>query len=305
MVQTQTILAAALALAAGLLPATRWERWTPWHGLAAAAILHPALDNLLGFIRIAPLVVQPTVLPPLTSEQLARIPWRITRNLLTVPVLGFTLLALLGAAPLVKRYLKTLYPNHDAFKTDLTIGWALVPIIFLAEATALILLAGPAAFLQTGDETARFANATWQNVAMLSLIPALVEEAYYRGLLQGLLEDLLPHRIALHGAILLQGTIFGLAHGGFGTLSHILGPLLFGLAMGYLRTYSGLGACIVLHAAVNLLYFSLDPGAGSPQLIIAATIGGASGLIALAALRNTLIARLRAGPRPIHADVKS
>ncbi len=301
MLEAQTVIAIALALATGLLPALLLQRWTLWHGLAASAILYPAINNLLGFIQIAPLILEPTVLPPLTPEQLARIPWRITRNLLTVPTLGLTLLALLGAGTLVRKHLRALYPSHDAFKQDLTIGWALVPIILITEAIALILLAGPAAFIQTGDESARFAHATWQHVLMLTLVPALVEEAYYRGLLQGVLENLLPHRIALHGAILLQATIFGLSHGGYGTLSHILGPLLFGLAMGYLRTYSGIGACIVLHAAVNLLYFSLDPGAGSPELLIAAALTGITGLIALLVMRNTLFARLQAGPRRIHA----
>ncbi len=297
MVATETLLAGALAVLVGALTALHKEPWSPWHGVAATAIAFPVAEDLVGFIQIAPLIGRPTVLDPLSAGQLARIPVRTLRNNLGIPALGLALVALAGAVPVAKRHLKPLWPGWPEFKQELTLGWALAPLIILAEATALALLAGPASFLQTGDESALFANATWRHVLLLSLVPALAEEIYYRGLLQGLLEHLYPSKIALHGAILTQGLLFGLAHGGYTTLAHVLGPLLFGTAMGYLRSMGGLGACVIAHASANLLYFSIDPGAGSTTLQAAVLLLGTTGLLALWFARRTLRARLRSGPR--------
>jgi membrane protease YdiL (CAAX protease family) len=59
------------------------------------------------------------------------------------------------------------------------------------------------------------------------------------------------------GAV-LQALAFGLAHTGYGTWAHILGPFLFGLAMAWVALRLGILAAIVLHAAVDIISFSID-----------------------------------------------
>lgn len=305
MVAAETILAGALAALVGLLPAARWPRWTPLAGLAAGAIFFPVFEDLIGFLRIAPLITRPTTLDPYTVRQLAELPWRLARDTLTVPILGLGAVALLGGAGIARRHLRAFWPGWRGLGRQVGLGWATVPVVIGAEAVALILLAGPASFLNTGNEAALFANATWEHVILLSLVPGIVEEIYYRGLVQGLLEKMLPARFAIWGAIGIQGVLFAVAHAGFANLAHVLGPLAFGLGMGYLRGTLGLGACVVAHAGVNLFYFSVDPGAGSPELQVAAAVLAVLGTAVLWLARRTLAARIRAGPRLGHVPERS
>lgn len=298
MVSAATILAAALAATLGLLPAARWERYTPWHGVAAAFILFPVLEDLVGFVQTAPLITQPTTLKPYTLEQLARLPWSITRDTLGPPVVGLSLVAVLGGLDVVRDHLARLPTRWAAWRSQLNLGWTTVPIVVGAEAIAIALLQGPASFLTTGDESALFANAGLEHVLLLSIVPAVVEELYYRGLLQGLLEQVGPARGRVWFAIGVQGVLFGVAHGGYANLAHLLGPLVFGLGMGYLRSTVGVGACVVAHAAVNLFYFSIDPGAGSTGLQVGVAAVSLIGLVGLWLARRTLWARIRAGPKP-------
>jgi membrane protease YdiL (CAAX protease family) len=295
-----TLLAGTLAVLVGALPAARWERWGPWHALAAAVVAYPVLEDLVAFARVASTITQPTTLEPYTPRQLAELPWRLARGTLGVPALGLAGIALAGGVEAARRRVAGVWRGVRAHATEVGLGVALLPAVVAAEGLALLALQGPASVLQTGDEAALFANATWANVVLFSLVPALVEEAYYRGLLQGLVEELLPSRVALHGAVAVQAVLFGLAHGGYGNLAHLLGPLAFGLAMGYVRTMGGLGACAVAHAGVNLLYFSVDPGAGSLGLQAAVAVATLVGVVTLIWLRGTLRARWRAGPRPVN-----
>lgn len=299
MAPVETILAGALAALVGLIPAARWPRWTALHGIAAAVILFPVMEDLVGFLRVAPLLTRPTTLRPYTVEQLVELPWRIARDTLTVPLVGLGAVALVGGATIARGHARMIWRGTRHLGRELMLGWTIVPIIVVAEAAALALLAGPASFLATGDESALFANATWQHVALLSLVPAVVEEVYYRGLIQGLIERLAPQGWQVWGAIGVQAVLFALAHAGFTNIAHVVGPLVFGLGMGYLRTTVGLGACVIAHAGVNLFYFSVDPGAGSPELQLAVLAVSIVGLAGLYLARRTLIARVRAGPQPI------
>lgn len=299
MAPVETILAGALAALVGLLPSARWSRWTALHGVAAAVVLFPVMEDLVGFLRVAPLLTRPTTLEPYTVQQLVELPWRIARDTLTVPVIGLGAVAVAGGWTVARGYLRELWGGARRARQELLLGWTIVPIVVIAEAAALALLAGPASFLATGDESALFANATWQHVALLSLVPGIVEEIYYRGLLQGLLERLAPSRWQVWGAIVAQAILFAIAHAGFTNIAHVIGPLVFGLGMGYLRATVGLGACIVAHAGVNLFYFSVDPGAGSIELQLAVAAVSIVGLVGLYLARRTLLARVRAGPRSV------
>lgn len=296
MTLTETLVAATLAWLLAFAPRLVRDGWTWHHHVAVAAILYPALRAILLFVDVAPSIISYEVLPPLTPEQLASIPPRNLRRHLLVPLAGLAIIALLGGLRTSRALAAPALKGPRAWARDLTLGLAIVPLIVGAEAIALALLAGPAAVLQTGDESARFANATIVHVLLLSLVPAVAEELYYRGLLQTAFQRALTGPRAAWLAIALQGILFGVAHAGYSTLSHLLGPLVFGLGMGYLRSTVGLGACVLAHFSVNLLYFSVDPGAGNAWLIAMAAAITLMGIAVLARERRTLWALARAGP---------
>ncbi len=296
---SQTILAGAIAILAAVLPRARWGRPSLPVVVALAAIFYPVADALIDFVAIAPLVGQPTTLRALTPEQLSRMPWNMVENNLLVPLLGLAATAALGARRAARAFLAPLTRGWRDWSPEIVIGVAAIPIIVGAEALALAALQGPASFLQTADESALFANATIVHVVLLSLTPAIVEELYYRNLLQGALEEVWAGARGAWAALVLQAILFSLAHASYTSLAHMLGPLVFGLGMGALRTVGGLGSCMLAHASVNLFYFALDPGAGSLGLLAVVALASLAGLAMLAAAWHTIAGRLRAGPRPV------
>ncbi len=299
MTWVETLVAAAAAGLLAVLPRAIWPRWGPLHMLAAAFILFPSTENLIDFIEVAPLIGRYTELQPYPVAVLNELPLRILRRNLLIPLVGLGLVGLLGGRAVLRGYERPVRRSSGTWRRDLWLGLGLIPLVILGELGALFLLEGPLQVLQTGDESALFANATLIHVAALSLAPAIGEELYYRGLLQGALEQALPgsHRAWL--AIGIQGLIFGLAHGGFATISHLLGPLIFGTAMGLVRSTIGLGACMALHAAVNLAYFSVDPGAGGLGLQVATAVLVLVGLGVLWYERRTYVGLLRDGPETL------
>jgi len=299
---SQTLLAGATALAGALLWLARDERACLPAAIAIGAILYPATDAILDFVHVAELVGQPTTLEALTPRQLARMPWTIVESNLLVPLTGLALAAALGAQETAWRFLAPFRRRASAWSMDLTLGWAAVPLIVAAEGLALAALQGPASFLQTADESALFANATLVHVVLLSVTPAVAEELYYRNLLQGGLETLWPGARGAWVALVAQAVIFALAHASYTSLAHLLGPLVFGLGMGALRSIGGLGACMVGHAGVNLFYFSVDPGAGSAALLVAVGVISVLGLVVLALTWETIRGRIVAGVRPVMPD---
>jgi len=136
-------------------------------------------------------------------------------------------------------------------------------------------------------------------VLLLSITPGIVEELYYRNLLQGSLELVWPGQRGAWVALVAQAILFAIAHASYTSLAHILGPLVFGLGMGYLRTTCGLGACMAAHAGVNLFYFAVDPGAGSMPLLAGVLVLALAGAAVLAWLAGPIRGRLRAGPKPV------
>lgn len=295
----ETLVAAAAAGVLAVLPRAIWPRWGPLHMLAAAFILFPSAENLIDFIEVAPLIGRYTELQPYPVAVLNELPLRILRRNLLIPLVGLGLVGLLGGRAVLRGYERPVRRSPGTWRRDLWLGLGLIPLVILGELGALFLLEGPLQVLQTGDESALFANATLIHVLALSLAPAIGEELYYRGLLQGVLEQTLPGRHRAWLAIGIQGLIFGLAHGGFTTISHLLGPLIFGTAMGLVRSTVGLGACMGLHAAVNLAYFSVDPGAGSLGLQVATAVLVLVGLAVLWYERRTYVGLLRDGPETL------
>lgn len=295
----ETLVAVAAAGTLAVLPRAIWPRWGPLHMLAAAFILYPSAENLLDFIELAPLVGRYTELQPYPVEILDELPFRILRRNLVIPLVGLGLVGLLGGRRVLRSYERPVRRGAGTWRRDLWLGLGLVPVVVLGELGALFLLEGPLQVLQTGDESALFANATVLHVVALSLAPAIGEELYYRGLLQGVLEQGLPDRHRVWLAIGIQGLVFALAHAGFTTVSHLLGPLIFGTAMGLVRSTIGLGACMALHASVNLAFFSVDPGAGGLGLQIATAALVLAGLVVLWREKRTYPGLLRDGPESL------
>jgi membrane protease YdiL (CAAX protease family) len=294
---SQAILVALVAALVGLAVRARWRNVSVAGVIALAAVAYPAVESVVDFLHVVDLIGRPTTLRALTREELLRIPRNVLENNLLVPAAGIGLAWLLGSREATWPTVNALDQRVTAWGRQLWLGVGAVPVVVVAEAGALFLLAGPGSVLNTADETALFANATPGIVALLCLVPALAEEIYYRGMLQSVLERVGPHATPWF-AIGAQAVVFGVAHGSYTSIAHVLGPLVFGLGMGYLRSTVGLGASIVAHAGVNLFYFAVDPGAGSALLLAATGAAVLAGAWVLYRSWPVVWARLRAGPKP-------
>lgn len=113
----------------------------------------------------------------------------------------------------------------------------------MALATGGALLEGT-----TYDAVSRFGGAPgWLLVLALALLPALVEELFFRGALLSGLE-----KWGQGAAILVSSLCFALVHG---SAANFLGPLVAGLLFGYLTVITGsLWPAVVGHLCNNLVY---------------------------------------------------
>ncbi|MCH4880723.1 CPBP family intramembrane metalloprotease [Pseudomonas sp. TMW22090] len=102
----------------------------------------------------------------------------------------------------------------------------------------------------------------WPDVARIwllnnLLLVTLVEEALFRGYIQGGLSQRLKHLpYGEHLAVLLAATVFGLAHWGAGW-QWVLLATLAGIGYGLAYRFGGLAAAIATHFGLNLLHFGL------------------------------------------------
>jgi len=108
--------------------------------------------------------------------------------------------------------------------------------------------------LNQSDEASVFANMTPYHALMISLAAGFGEELAYRGILQTFLSRRLPMWLA----VVAQAVFFGFAHSGYGTWSHVLLPIGFGLVAGAAAWAFGLWAGIALHTLVDLFSFGAD-----------------------------------------------
>jgi membrane protease YdiL (CAAX protease family) len=106
----------------------------------------------------------------------------------------------------------------------------------------------------------------------LSLIPAVVEELLFRGVVQGALSDARPV-----AAVLLQALAFGVFHA---DVTQGLATVLLGLGLGFVRHQSrSLGSSMVAHAAYNAsvvlsLRFVVSPPSTSSPTALFEIVGG-------------------------------
>jgi membrane protease YdiL (CAAX protease family) len=116
--------------------------------------------------------------------------------------------------------------------------------------------------LSQSDESSIYDNMTLFHAVMISLAAAFTEELVYRGvILVGL-----SRRMPMAVAVLVQAVVFGFAHGGYGTWSHIIIAALFGLVSGLVAWRFGLWAALALHFLVDLFAFGADASSNVPWL---------------------------------------
>lgn len=302
------LLASALAWTAAWAARAYRPSWRWTQHLGLALVLYPLVRAGLDAALAAPLVLQPTVAPALSRAQL----WEAATDPVVedalVPGLGLLLATRnvpglhrpLADAPaaLASAWDAARLGPLDRTRDGALAGLALFGPLAAAFLAALALRSTPVGeLLVTGDESKVFRNVTVPLALALSLGPALGEELLFRGfLLSGLT------RLArLPTALAVQALFFGAIHAGYGTLSHVLAPAAFGLALGWVALRVGLGAAVLLHAEANLLFFASEL-ASDP--LRAALLVVPVGLLSLAALARVGLSPLRVlleagGPRVV------
>lgn len=136
------------------------------------------------------------------------------------------------------------------------------PRLFLYATTlALILSAvlalGGALVLNVIDWAPKWPEQAWLWLLNNLLLVTLVEEALFRGYIQGGLSRCLGHLpYGENLALLLASLVFGLAHVGAGWQWVLLASLA-GIGYGLAYRFGGLAAAIATHFGLNLLHFSL------------------------------------------------
>lgn len=127
----------------------------------------------------------------------------------------------------------------------------------LALPLSAILALGGALLLGVIAWAPKWPDQAWLWVLNNLLLVTLVEEALFRGYIQGGLARLmknLPHHESL--ALLLASLIFGLAHAGAGWQWVVLATLA-GVGYGLAYRSGGLAAAVATHFGLNLLHFGL------------------------------------------------
>jgi membrane protease YdiL (CAAX protease family) len=122
--------------------------------------------------------------------------------------------------------------------------------------TAIVTL-GSAWLLGIVEWAPKWPPQAWLWINNNLLMVTLVEEALFRGYLQGGLSRRFQHlRYGEHVALLIVSLLFGLAHWGAGW-QWILLATVAGIGYGLAYRFGGLAAAIATHFGINLLHFGL------------------------------------------------
>jgi membrane protease YdiL (CAAX protease family) len=127
----------------------------------------------------------------------------------------------------------------------------------MALALSTVLALGGALLLGVIAWAPKWPDSAWLWLLNNLLLVTLVEEALFRGYIQGGLSRCLKNlRHGEHLALLLASLIFGLAHAGAGWQWVLLAGLA-GVGYGLAYRFGGLAAAIASHFGLNLLHFGL------------------------------------------------
>lgn len=258
--------------------------WTWTRGLGLALVLSPFVRMGITLSLTYESLGQPGVLQPIAAEAI----WRgigngLTRNLL-VPALGLLLLhdafpkwaARRADVPSVRDILDAhgLGPKHS-WQRDALRGLALFFCIALAYVVAFGAAEQVKAITDPGDDESRYwIHITVPLIILVSATAGLTEEFLFRGVLLRHLQGWMPWGLAA----LAQAVFFGFIHAGYGSWVHVLGPMAFGLGMAWVSRVLGILPAMLLHAQVNVVYFTFDVG---PDYVAANGLLGVAGLAAL------------------------
>ena len=127
----------------------------------------------------------------------------------------------------------------------------------LGLALSAVLALGGAMLLGMIHWAPKWPDHAWMWVLNNLLLVTLVEEALFRGYIQGGLSRRFKHMAQGENlALLLASLLFGLVHAGAGWQWVLLSGLA-GLGYGLAYRFGGLGAAIATHFLLNLLHFAL------------------------------------------------
>ncbi|PNB75779.1 CPBP family intramembrane metalloprotease [Pseudomonas sp. GW456-E7] len=132
-----------------------------------------------------------------------------------------------------------------------------LPSSAIALTLSAVLALGGALLLGVIAWAPKWPDQAWLWLLNNLLLVTLVEEALFRGYIQGGLSRCLKN--LRHGenlALLLASLIFGLAHAGAGWQWVLLASLA-GIGYGLAYRFGGLTAAVATHFGLNLLHFSL------------------------------------------------
>jgi membrane protease YdiL (CAAX protease family) len=132
-----------------------------------------------------------------------------------------------------------------------------LPASVIALTLSAVLALGGALLLGIITWAPKWPDSAWLWLLNNLLLVTLVEEALFRGYIQGGLGRWLKNlRHGEHLALLLASLIFGLAHAGAGWQWVLLASLA-GVGYGLAYRFGGLTAAIATHFGLNLLHFGL------------------------------------------------
>lgn len=279
------VLLFTLCWVGGFLPLfLQRQGWTWTRCLGLALVLSPFVRMGINLSLTFETLFVPTVLQPVAAEALWRgIQTSLTRNLL-IPALGLLLLhdafprwaQRRQEVPALREILDAngLGPKHS-WRRDALRGLALFFCIAIAYVAAFGLASQVSGILNAGDDESRYwINITLPLIVLVSATAGLTEEFLFRGLLLKRLQGWMPWGVAA----LLQALLFGFIHAGYGSWTHVLGPLAFGLGMAWVSRVLGIVPAMLLHAQVNVVFFAFDVG---PDYVAANGLLGIAGLAAL------------------------
>ncbi|HVL48320.1 MAG TPA: CPBP family intramembrane glutamic endopeptidase [Candidatus Thermoplasmatota archaeon] len=237
-------------------------------------MLSPFIRMALNVYETIDLLFRYTVLQPIPEQVLWASAWRHYVDYLVIPALGLLLvanrfpfvqtrdarasLAAWGAALREQGLRWRFGAVHDTAN-----GLALFLVLLVAYIGSLMVVLNALKGVDQGDETRVFENLTPPLILVLALAAGLTEEFVFRGILMNALARWMP----LGLAVTLQAAFFGLVHAGYGTISHVVGPFVFGLAMAWVTLRLGLVPAIILHTNVDVLAFSLHVVGKKPEVL--------------------------------------
>jgi hypothetical protein len=155
--------------------------------------------------------------------------------------------------PLIGFWLLLVCPRIVARRPWLPTLKAAIAALCLTASVTL----GAACLLGIIEWSPKWPDQAWLWINNNLLLVTVVEEALFRGYIQGGLSRCFKHRpYGEHLALLIASLLFGLAHSGAGWEWVVLASLA-GIGYGLAYRYGGLTAAIATHFGLNLLHFGL------------------------------------------------